>query len=59
MGQRYKVILSNKAFYREVSLPIAESFICVGTTKNCSVRLGKGLFFDDIELRFDNRNGQW
>ncbi|MBO5238617.1 MAG: type VII secretion protein EssC [Lachnospiraceae bacterium] len=59
MGQRYKVILSNKAFYREVSLPIDEPFVCVGTTRNCSVRLGKGLFFDDIELRFDNRNGQW
>lgn len=59
MGQRYKVILSNKAFYREIPLPIEETEIRVGTTKNCNARLGKGLFFGDVELYFYNKNGQW
>lgn len=59
MKNRYKVVISNRIFYKEIELPSDKTQYSIGTAINCDYRLHKELFFSDIRLNFVNSNGVW
>ena len=59
MKERYKVILSNKNFYKEIELSDEVTQVKVGTDISSDVRLRKDLFFDNIGLIFEKKNNGW
>lgn len=59
MNLRYKIILSNNNFYKEIELTEDLQQIKVGTGVDCDVRLRKELFFGQVELVFARNNEAW
>lgn len=59
MENRYRLILSNNNFYREVQLPTAATQYRVGTTYECDCRFAKDRFFTEFELLFTNDGNAW
>lgn len=59
MNLRYKIILSNNSFYKEIELTEDLQQIKVGTGVDCDVRLRKELFFGQVELVFARNNEAW
>lgn len=59
MEKRYKVIVSNKNFYKEFELTSDKKQISVGTNAGCSYRLHRDFFFEQIQLDFINMNNSW
>lgn len=59
MNKRYKIILSNNNFYKEIELTEELQQIKVGTDVDCDVRLRKELFFGKIELSFVKNKDVW
>jgi S-DNA-T family DNA segregation ATPase FtsK/SpoIIIE len=53
---RYRVILSNKSFYKEIEISADVQTIRVGTGIENDVRLNKELFFEEFELIFTKKN---
>ena len=45
MKNRYKVVISNRIFYKEIELPSDKTQYSIGTAINCDYRLHKELFF--------------
>lgn len=59
MQNRYKVIIANRLLYKEVELCEDLSRVTIGTSVGCDVRLHKNMFFEPVELRFVQDNGNW
>ncbi len=59
MSTRYKVILSNNNFYKEIELTADSQQVKAGTGVECDVRLRKELFFGKVELAFVKNNSEW
>lgn len=60
MSDRYQAIISNKAVYKVIDLPINGEEIKVGMGIDCDVRLRRDLFFDEFRLMFfKNSAGEW
>lgn len=59
MEKRYKAIIANRRIYKEIELFNENSFIKVGNTKECNVRLRKEHFFSDFEITFENSENGW
>lgn len=59
MENRFKIVLSNTNFYKEIELTPNMSSVKVGTSVDCEVRLYKDWFFEPISLHFLNDNGSW
>ena len=56
----YKVILFGKGIYQEIELSGKnEHGISVGTTKNCSIRFNREIFFDDFEFDIRLDRNSW
>lgn len=52
MSARYKIIISNRNFYKEIEIPEHIESLSVGTGIVCDVRLHKDMFFGQLELSF-------
>ena len=52
MSARYKIIISNRNFYKEIEIPEHIESLSVGTGIACDVRLHKDMFFGQLELSF-------
>lgn len=59
MNNRYRIILSNKNFYKEIEVPADTSKINIGTSISCDFRLHKELFFDEFNILFDKTSDRW
>ncbi len=59
MENRYKLLLSNRTFYKEVELLPKTTQLRVGTEIDCDVRLHKKMFFEKVELTFEKKQEQW
>ena len=59
MDNRYRLILSNNNFYREVQLPQSASQYRVGTTYESDCRFAKERFFTEFELLLNNDGTNW
>lgn len=59
MDNRYRLILSNNNFYREVQLPSNAAQYRIGTTYECDCRFAKERFFTEFELIFINDGRNW
>lgn len=59
MRSRYKAIISNKNFYKEIDFAPETEKLSVGTYSECDVRLHKELFFCPVELVFTRDNDEW
>ena len=55
----YKVILSNKNYYKEISLNSEMTTVSVGTEMGIGIRLRKEYFFGEILLTFMNMGDVW
>lgn len=53
MKNLYKIIISGKHIYKEVKLSNINSIQKIGTTKNCTIRFHRDLFFEDFELELE------
>ena len=58
-NKKYKLIISNKRIYKEIELPADLSALAVGTVKGCEIRFSKELFFDDIRIMLEKKDGHW
>lgn len=59
MQNRFKVLITNKTVYKEIELIQGMEAITVGTSFESDVRLRKDIFFENVEIRFNNVNGEW
>ena len=59
MKSRHKVMISNRNLYKEVELVSDVQQVKVGTGVDCDVRLRRELFFDKIEIIFQQGNDGW
>ncbi len=59
MEYQYKIIISNRAVYKEIEIPIDAERMKIGTTSACEIRLNPDLFFAGIELEMEKINNQW
>lgn len=59
MENRYRLILSNNNFYREVQLPSSATQYRIGTTYECDCRFAKERFFTEFELLLTNDGDSW
>ncbi len=59
MVKRYKIILSNSIFYKEIELSQELQQAKVGTGLECDFRLRKELFFENVELLFIKQEDNW
>ena len=59
MENRYKLILSNNNFYREISIPAEAVQYRVGTALECDYRLAKERFFTEFELWLTKDKETW
>ncbi len=59
MDNRYKIILSGSAVYREIELAPDMQRMRLGTEPDCDVRLRKDMFFGKIELIFEKHDSEW
>ncbi|MCL1853759.1 MAG: type VII secretion protein EssC [Peptococcaceae bacterium] len=50
MEQRYKIIISGKAIYQEIEIPVGCEALRIGTGLECDCRLRKENFFEPFEL---------
>lgn len=57
---KYKIILFNSKFYKEIKLD--EQFkngLLIGTSKECQIRFFREQFFTDFLIRIQENNGKW
>ena len=59
MKCRYKIVVTNQNFYKEIEISKDEKNIRIGTGTECDVRLRRDAFFEPIELNFINNDGVW
>lgn len=59
MEKRYKLILSSRKIYREVSLPESTKKIQVGTQVDADVRFRQMYFFEPFSFSVTNVQGNW
>ena len=59
MANKYKVILSNKWMYREITLSDERTNIQIGTTRGSTIRFRKEYFHDDFIVMLDYEHGRW
>lgn len=59
MKHQYKLIVSNKNFYKEFEILDEMEKIHLGTTPLCEFRINPDLFFNPIELLLEKVNNQW
>lgn len=59
MEYQYKIIISNRALYKEIELPADAQRMKIGTTSGCEVRLNPDLFFAGIELEIEKSDNRW
>lgn len=58
MIKQYKIVLSNKNFYKEIEISNDMKTVRIGTNLDCDVRLRRDLFFENFELFF-SFNSNW
>lgn len=56
MEYQYKLIISNKGFYKEFEIPADMERAKVGTTSACEYRLNPDYFFGDLEMQIEKSN---
>ncbi len=59
MINQYRVSITSKNLYREVSIPFDAMSYSIGTTVDCNFRLRRELFFEDVRICFLNTNNVW
>jgi type VII secretion protein essC len=59
MDYQYKVIVSNRAVYKEFEIPTDMEGVRLGTTSSCEFRLNPDSFFGDIEIEFAEQKNMW
>lgn len=59
MNQRYKLILSTKDIYKEISLPVDKNKISIGTRGIDEIRLYEDNFNAEIDLELEYLNDSW
>lgn len=59
MGERYKIVISNRNFYKEFELPEDKCEVKIGTEVGCDLRLHKELFFELVGLVLVRNEGKW
>ncbi|MBE5934404.1 MAG: type VII secretion protein EssC [Lachnospiraceae bacterium] len=59
MGNKYKLILSNKWMYKEITLSDERTNIQIGTQRGSTIRFRKEYFHDDFVVMLDYSNGRW
>ena len=59
MNSKYKLILSNNNFHKEIEILDETEIFTIGTDINCDYRIAKSLFFEDIEVILSKVNGNW
>lgn len=57
MDFQYKLIVSNQTFYKEFEIPAELERVKLGSTSNCEFRLNSELFFEDIEISLQKKDG--
>ena len=57
MEYQYKLIISNKGFYKEFEIPADMERAKVGTTSACEYRLNPDYFFGDLEMQIEKSDG--
>ncbi len=55
MDFQYKLIVSNRTFYKEFEIPAELERVKLGSTSNCEFRLESDFFFEDIEISFEKK----
>lgn len=59
VSDKYKIIIINNHLYKEVEIPPEKEKLTIGTESNCEIRLPKELFFEKIELTFQQMDEVW
>lgn len=59
MKDRYKIVISNKNFYKEFEFPTDKGEVTVGTYPGSDLRLYQELFFEKIDLKFVRNEQTW
>ncbi len=59
MQTRYKIIISNKALYKEIELTPENQSVVIGTDIESDIRIRKECFFEPIKITFSNTDGKW
>lgn len=59
MGDRYKLIITNKNLYKEIELAPEAGELRIGTSPECTVRLRRELFFSPIEIVLQKNAEDW
>lgn len=59
MGNRFRVVLSNRTFYKEIEVSSDTSSFSIGTYVDCDIRFHKELFFEEFRIRFEKDQSNW
>ncbi len=59
MEYSYRLTISSDRIYREVELGPKLDEVRIGTAADCAVRLGRGLFWEPVELTLCRAEGEW
>lgn len=59
MEYQYKVIISNRAIYKEFEIQPDMDKVKLGTVSSCEFRLNPESFFSDMEMEFQKNGKKW
>lgn len=55
----YRAVIYAKGIYQEIEMKPEKGTVCIGTTKECGIRMNASLFFENIMLAFVYVDGKW
>ena len=59
MEYQHKIIVSNRTIYKEFGIQSSIEKVKLGTISSCEFRLNPEVFFNDIEIEFQKKQGIW